>query len=140
VELGTVTIRHTMLERGLDKAVRTVRLNQNENLDHAALKQMICDNAGILPNCMDTLHLEMVSLDMMNWVEPPAGTDCMDIAEPVTPVRNFVVGSNQQMMLLQACYKYRPITPAGTIISSLAKDAQGFTALVSTSAFVHEPS
>jgi hypothetical protein len=43
-------------------------------------------------------------------------------------------------MLLRACYKYRPITPAGTISSSLSKDASGYTALVATTAFVHEPS
>lgn len=140
VELGTVTIRHTMLERGLDQAVRNVRLNTTGNLDHASLKQMICDNAAVLPNCLDTLHLEMVQLDMFNWVEPPAGTDCADVSQEVTPVRNFAVGADQEMMMLRACYKYRPITPAGTISSSLAKDDNGFTALVATSAFVHEPS
>lgn len=140
VELGTVTIRHTMLERGLDQAVRDVRLNQAGNVNHGQLKQLICDKAGVLPNCMDTLHLEMVQLDMFDWVEPPAGTDCTDVSEPVSPIRNFSVGTNQEMMLLKACYKYKPITPAGTISSSLAKDAMGFTALVATSAFVHEPS
>lgn len=140
VELGTVTIRHTMLERGLDRAVRGLRLNNGGAVGHDALKQQICDKAAVLPNCTQTLHLEMVRLDMFNWIEPPAGTDCADVAEPITPVRNFSVGSNQELMLLRACYKYRPITPAGTISSSLSKDASGYTALVATTAFVHEPS
>ena len=43
------------------------------------------------------------------------------------------------MMFLRACYKYTPITPAGTLSSNLPKDAEGYTALVATTAFVHEP-
>ena len=138
IELGTVTIRQTALERALDDTVRDIRLGSVT--DHAAIKQSICDGAAVLPGCTDTLHLEMVALDMRDWDGIVNAADCADTAQPVTPNRAFENGASNQMMMLRACYKYKPITPAGTISSSLAKDDQGYTALVVSSAFVHEPS
>ncbi|MBO9467699.1 pilus assembly protein [Tropicibacter sp. R15_0] len=138
IELGTVTIRQTALERAMDDTVRDIRLGAVS--DHNAIKQSICDGAAVLPGCMDTLHLEMVSLDMRNWGGVIDAADCVDTSLPVTPNRAFTNGGSNEMMFLRACYKYQPITPAGTISSSLAKDAEGFTALVVASAFVHEPS
>ncbi|KUF09249.1 TadE/TadG family type IV pilus assembly protein [Pseudoponticoccus marisrubri] len=139
VELGVVTVRSTILERALDGAVREVRLSPSTITDHGSLKQAICDRTTILPGCMDALHLEMVRLDMRNWSAPEQSADCVDTAQPVTPNRNFQNGEANQMMFLRACYKYRPITPAGTVSSSLPKDAEGYTALVVSSAFVTEP-
>ncbi len=138
IELGTVTIRQTALERSLDDTVRDIRLGSVS--DHAAIKQSICNGAAVLPSCMDRLHLEMVSLDMRDWSGVINAADCVDTTAAVTPNRSFTNGSSNEMMLLRACFKYQPITPAGTISSSLAKDAEGFTALVVSSAFVHEPS
>jgi len=137
VELGTVTVRHTVLERSLDVAVRDVRLGNTS--DHAGLKQTICDQAGALPDCMERLHLELLPLDMWAYTAPSRTADCVDTTEQVTPNRNFTHGGSNEMMLVRACYKYRPITPAGTLSSSLAKDENGYTALVATSAFVNEP-
>ncbi|MGH1413689.1 MAG: TadE/TadG family type IV pilus assembly protein [Pelagimonas sp.] len=138
IELGTVTIRQTALERALDNTVRDIRLGAVTA--HSEIKQSICDGAAVLPSCMDTLHLEMVSLDMRDWGGVIDAADCTDTAQSVTPNRSFQNGNANEMMLLRACYKYQPITPAGTISSSLSKDAQGYTALVVSSAFVHEPS
>lgn len=138
IELGTVTIRQTALERALDDTVRDIRLGAIS--DQAEIKQSICDSAAVLPGCMNTLHLEMISLDMRDWDGIIDAADCADTTLDVTPHRAFQNGGSNEMMLLRACYKYQPITPAGTISSSLAKDTQGYTALVVSTAFVHEPS
>lgn len=138
IELGTVTIRHTMLERSLDVAVRDLRLGTGDtSVD--GLKQTICDNTPILPSCLETLHLEMIQLDMTAWQAPPATADCSDTSAEITPQRNFDSGGSHEMMLIRACYKFQPATPIGTFNASLPKDAQGYAALVSTTAFVHEP-
>lgn len=139
IELGTVTIRHTALERAMDETVRDLRLGTGAANDHAALKASICDRAAVLPGCEDTLHLEMLRLDMRAWETPPLVADCVDVSETVNPQRNFSFGSSNEMMMLRACYKYKPITPAGTLSSSLPTDDDGYTALVATTAFVHEP-
>lgn len=139
IELGTVTIRHTALERAMDETVRELRLGTGTAADHATLKTQICNRAAVLPGCEDTLRLEMLRLDMRAWDTPPLVADCVDLAQTANPQRNFSFGNSNEMMFLRACYKYKPITPAGTLSSSLAKDAEGFTALVAQAAFVHEP-
>ena len=70
---------------------------------------------------------------------PAASPDCVDTNLTVTPMRSFVHGGQHETMLLRACFKYRPISPGGALASSMYKDDEGYTALVATSAFVHEP-
>lgn len=139
IELGTVTIRHTALERAMDETVRDLRLGTGGAVDHATLKTQICERAAVLPGCSETLHLEMLRLDMRAWETPPLQADCVDVSESLNPQRNFSFGNANEMMMLRACYKYRPVTPAGTLSSSLPQDDEGYTALVATTAFVHEP-
>lgn len=140
IELGAVTIRHTALERALDETVRDVRLGTGTNYTHDSLKTEICNTAAILPDCANKLKLEMVKMNVRTWVEPNRTADCIDTAFPVNPVRSFTYGRDNELMLLRACYKYSPISPAGGLSSALRQDDQGFTAIVSTSAFVQEPS
>lgn len=139
VEMGALTIRHTQLERALDQTIREVKLGTGTVYTHEELKQSICDRANALPDCMETLQLEMVGLDLRNWVQPDANADCVDTALEVTPQRHFEAGREHEMMLLRACYKYRPISPTSYLGSTMHTDAEGYTALVATGTFVHEP-
>lgn len=139
IELGTITIRHTILERSLDQTVREVKLGVGPTT-HQQMKESICAKATILPGCLQTLHLEMIPLDMNAYVQPASRADCIDASQPVTPQRHFENGRGGQMMFLRACYKFKPVTPIGSLNASLSKDDQGYTGLVSTSAFVNEPS
>ncbi len=139
IELGTLTMRDTNLERAVDQTVRELRLGTGTIRTHADLKQSICDKAGSLPHCTETLQLEMLRMSMRDWVDVPAVADCVDVSQEVNPVRNLQFGGNHEMMLIRACYKYRPITPAGWMGQALGKDNQGLTGLIATSAFVQEP-
>lgn len=139
LEIGALSLRHTQLERGLDATVREVRLGTGENLDHDTLKQMICDNTTVLASCTDMLRLEMIPLSLRDWSEPTQGADCVDTAEPVRPLRQFEAGDPNELMMLRACYKYKPIAPTGALAARMPKDAEGYAALVSFSAFVQEP-
>lgn len=139
MEMGALSVRHTQLERGLDSAVREVRLGTGENLDHDTLKAMICSSAPILSDCENMLRLEMIPLSLRDWSEPAVIADCVESSQPVRPLRQFTPGDPNELMLLRACYKYKPIVPTGALASALPKDAEGYTALVSFSAFVQEP-
>lgn len=139
IELGTVTIRHTVLERSLDMAVRDLRIGTGATT-HDALKEDICERATALPGCMDSLQLEMIPLTMTAWTAPPATADCVDKSEDFTPQRSFVHGGGGAVMMVRACYKFRPVTPISTFNASVAKDDDGYTGIVSTAAFVTEPS
>jgi Flp pilus assembly protein TadG len=139
IELGTVTIRHTVLERSLDMAVRDLRIGTGAT-SHDALKADICERATILPDCLNALQLEMIPLNMVAWTDPPATADCVDVSEDFTPQRSFVHGGGGAVMMLRACYKFRPVTPIASFNASVAKDENGYTGIVSTAAFVTEPS
>ncbi|WP_299923791.1 TadE/TadG family type IV pilus assembly protein [uncultured Pelagimonas sp.] len=138
IELGVVTIRHAVLERSLDVAVRDLRLGTGDTSSDG-LKQTICDATPILPKCTENLHLELVRLDLRDWSAPSSVADCTDTSVAITPQRTFEFGGSHETMLVRACYKFKPATPIGTFSASLPKDSQGYTALVSTSAFVNEP-
>ncbi|MHA6324983.1 TadE/TadG family type IV pilus assembly protein [Roseivivax sp. CAU 1753] len=140
LELSALTVRHTALEKALDQTVRDVRLGTGTNYDHASLKLSICERAAILPNCLQTLRLEMVKLDLRDWITPPDVVQCVDTVEQVLPVVEFEYGRDNELMFLRACYKFQPFSPTTAFSESLVKDANGYSAIVSTAAFVQEPS
>ncbi|SIT16129.1 hypothetical protein SAMN05421759_12344 [Roseivivax lentus] len=139
IELSAVTVRHTALERALDETVRDVRLGTGTIYDHNSLKTSICERAAILPDCMNTLQLEMVKLDMRAWTDPPADVKCVDQGSTVAPVVDFEYGRDNELMYLRACYEFEPVAPTSYFSEAMVTDANGYSAIVSTSAFVQEP-
>jgi len=140
IEMGAMTMRHTQLERSLDSAVREVRLGTSTDITHSDMKAAICEGAPLLADCNATLQLEMIPLDLRSWTNPPNSIDCVDTTRDVNPLRQFDPGADNQLMYLRACYKYTPIAPLGQLAGSLYADDEGYTRVVSFSAFVQEPS
>lgn len=139
LELGFVTLEHSMLERALNLTVRDIRLGTGSAPQHDEIKTMICDRAGFIPNCSTSLKLEMIQVDPRAWAGLDLTPDCTDKSEEVLPVRNFVNGQSNDLMILRACAKIDPVFPTTGLGSSLATDAYGQFALVSTTVFVQEP-
>lgn len=138
-ELSMITMRETMLERALDLVVRDIRLETGSAPQHDEIKSLVCENAPVIPDCELNLRLEMIRIDPTNWVAPEATFDCTDQSEEVQPVRSFVNGMDNELMLLRACAKFEPIFPGAGLGKQLDKDGAGMAALVATSAFVQEP-
>lgn len=138
-ELGLMTMRQAMLERGLDIAVRDIRLGTGTAPQHDEIKTAICDNAIVLPGCENNLRLEMIRTDMRDWQSLPNDVDCTDKSEEVKPVRQFVPGTSNQLMLLRACLKVSPLSPTSKLVENMKTDGAGDVAIVLTSAFVQEP-
>lgn len=139
IELGIVTFRAAMLERGLDIAVREIRLGTGTAPQHDEIKDRICDNTVGILNCGEKLRLEMVPTDLRNFTGLDPTPDCTDAEEPAKPVREFTPGVQNQLMLLRACLKYSPIFPDAILGNALTKDASGEVSMVAISAFVQEP-
>lgn len=139
VELGFMTMRNTMLERAVDMTVRDIRLGTQVNFQHDDIKRTVCERAGMLPDCDANLRLEMIQVDPRNWSAPDPTADCTDQSEEARPVRNFVNGQENEMMLIRACYKFRPVFPLTGLGKSLTTDGAGHAAMVASSAFVQEP-
>lgn len=139
IELGFVTLQHAMLERAVDITVREIRLGTGTAPQHDEIKDRICSRAGFIADCGSNLRLEMIQVDPRAWSGVPETPDCTDRSEPVQPVRAFVNGQENELMILRACAKIDPVFPTTGLGKSLVKGAGGQYALVSTSAFVQEP-
>lgn len=141
IELGLLLTRQAMLDRGLDLAVRQVRLGVVADATPDRLRDMICAGAGLIPDCPNQIRLEMVPVDPRNWARLPAKVDCVDRSRPARPARAFRNGGSNQLMMLRACVLVDPYFPPNILgfPSVMAGARRGF-ALVSASAFVIEPS
>ncbi|MCD9148630.1 TadE/TadG family type IV pilus assembly protein [Pseudophaeobacter flagellatus] len=142
VELGLVNLRHTQLERALDIAVREIRLNTGAVADHDTMRDMICDLSGLIKDCESSLRLEMVQLDPFAWVPVDPTPDCISDPKEINPPRGFnQAGASNDLMLIRACMRFKPIFSNWGLGEDLADaDAVGLVSLIATSAFVQEPS
>ncbi|SLN40180.1 TadE/TadG family type IV pilus assembly protein [Pseudooctadecabacter jejudonensis] len=144
-EMGLLMTRHAMLERGLDMAIREVRLNTGEEISETDMKRMICNAAGILPECMTNVRLEMRTLNMRHVGNQstnsiPRSASCTNLNQPFLPARNFENGAANQMMIVRACGVFKPmLIPGVGVAYQLNQGPQGRYRLVATSAFVMEP-
>ncbi|MDT8327950.1 MAG: TadE/TadG family type IV pilus assembly protein [Roseovarius sp.] len=139
IEIGFITMRNTMLERGLDIAVREIRLGTGNAPQHDAIKKIVCDNSVVIYDCMNTLRLEMRPTDIRAFNALNTEADCTDAAEPTKPLRTFTPGGQNELMLLRVCVKYKPLFPKQFLGAALQKDVNGQAAIISMAAFVQEP-
>jgi len=139
-ELGIYSFRQNFLDRGLDLAVRDVRLNTAISYTHSQVKQNICDKAIFLPNCLNNIKLEMKKIDPRNFSGFTQTADCIDRSQPLLPSRQFIHGGEHDIMVMRACYLYDPtfshIGLGNTMIET--SSGKGYP-LVSVSVFVQEP-
>ena len=138
-ELGMLETRHVMLDRGLDLAVRQIRLGMLEPVTHEGFKQAVCNGATVIPDCMNQLKLEMLPVDPRAWTSMADSSDCIDRADPGVAVRNFVPGIANQLMLIRACALFDPFFPTTGLGASLPRSSGGAYGLISLASFVIEP-
>jgi hypothetical protein len=143
-ESGYFMLRGVMLERGVDVAVREVRLANGTVPDLAELKTDICDVALMLPNCEESLQIEIRPVAPVPGGVADLGTEISCIDKRVDPddVANettYNTGSGNQLMMVRVCALAEPLFPTTPLGAGLKVDSFGNYALVSTTAFVNEP-
>jgi len=143
VELGIYSMRQMWLDRGLDIAMREIRLNTGDAPEHDELKTIVCNNAGFLPSCSSNLRLELVAVDPRNFTSLNAQVDCVDQSEPVETrdEPNYITGVEHDLMLVRACLTFNPIFPTTGLGFHFTEngDGAGQFAMSAMSAFVQEP-
>lgn len=140
IELGIFLTRKVMLERGIDLAVRQVRIGAMDPVTHDSLVDAICTGAGIIPDCRNQLKLEMIRRDLRNWRGFDENADCIDRAddEPQPP-RNFQPGMQNELILLRACALFEPFFPTTGLGADLPRQSEGAYAIVAMTSYVVEP-
>jgi Flp pilus assembly protein TadG len=138
-ELGMLLTRQVMLDRGIDMAVRAVRIGAMSPVTHDALKAAICENAFMLEDCDSQLKLEMRTANPRAWVPLDDRADCVDRERDEQPPRTFTPGVSNELMILRACILFDPFFPTTGLGAAIPKESGGAYALLSTASYVVEP-
>ena len=138
-EMGMLMARSVMLDRGMDIAIRDVRLGRMDPVNQQNMVDTVCAAAVIIPDCQNMLRLEMRPLDPRDWSNIPTNADCIDVVNNSIPVREFVAGQPNQLMIVRACALAEPIAPNAALGAGLHRISGDAYAIVSTAAYVVEP-
>ncbi len=137
-ETGFIATRSVLLERGLDIAVRDLRLGTDPTINHEKLKARVCENSSILLDCERDLILEVVELNI-NSAYPQNQANCIDRTEEIEPTITFNPGGRNRIMFVRACMIIDPIFPGLGISLGLPRDNSGGYQMVAYTAFMNEP-
>lgn len=142
LESGFYMVRSVMLERSVDLSIREVRMSETALPSFKSLKKSICENALILPDCENSIQIEMfpVATNSGAIAALNNATPCVDkgATDPYENV-NYNVGGENEMMLVRVCALAEPLFPTTAFGASMVRDNYGNHAIVATSAFVTEP-
>lgn len=138
-EYGLLMTRQAMLESAVDKTVRHLRLGHFVAPTQDDLRRAICNSAGVIPDCMESLLIEMRPVSTVTWA--PLGTDttCKDRGSEISPVVELNPGTVNEMMLVRVCAVFEPFFPTTKLGMQLTRTELGGYALIASSAFVNEP-
>lgn len=137
-EAGSLMAREVMLDRGVELAMRDLRLGRAPGITHEEIKDRICNGAFLIGNCRGAIQLEMAPLaDAGSF--PETAINCIDRTSEVQPVVTFDPGARDEIMLVRACVIVDPIFPGIGLGAFLPTDASGGVALTAVSAFMNEP-
>ncbi|MFQ5622883.1 MAG: TadE/TadG family type IV pilus assembly protein [Paracoccaceae bacterium] len=137
-ESGWLMTKYMMLDRGLDMAIRDVRLMTTPNMTHDQLKTKICDYSLLFRDCETTLIVELVPVDFTTPY-PANQPRCYDRTGIIAPVIDYTAAGYEQIMFVRACVITDPMFPGIGLGLQLQKDASGGFQMISYSAFMSEP-
>lgn len=142
-ESGMMMVRNVLLERGVDLAVRDLRLGTPTPPTFEELRTTICRESMLIEpeDCADTIQVQLEPVDLASWATFDSPARCIDQTADIDPIDDttYLGGGNNQLMLVRVCSLYRPMfAPTGWGMQ-MPNDGNGNYALVVTTAFVNEP-
>ncbi len=138
-ETGLMMVRQTLLERALNITVRELMLGHFTSPTHDDIRDDICANAVMLPDCAASLKVSLERVSMTTWNLPTDEVVCRDRASTVNPPTRLDVTAPRELMLIRICARADAIFPTTGVAAGLEKDGQGGYRLIAMSAFVNEP-
>ena len=139
-EVAVLNIRQLLLERGLDIAVRELRLGTYENATSELIRYQICQHdANFIANCESEVLVELIKVVPGAWNLPDPNATCVNRGETVQPVTTFDPGTDNELMIVRACLLVDPFFPGTELAMMLEGETGSGIALTASSAFVIEP-
>lgn len=139
IEIGVMMTRGLMLDRAIDITMRDLRLGNMSPMTHDELKKEICENSLIIPDCLNSLSVELRPIEATTWNPLANVPKCYDKSEDIKPVLEFTAGSGNELMLVSACATFVPFFPTTGLAATMKLQNSGEYAMIATSAFVNEP-
>ena len=138
-ETGLLMTRGVMLDRAVDISMRQLRLGTLVPMTHDGLKDSICANTVVIPDCGNVVLIELRAISTDTWTPLSGSTTCVDRSEEIQPLLDFETGIQNEMMLVRVCAILDPFFPGTGLAARMQLDDTGGYALVAMSAYVNEP-
>lgn len=139
-ESGLLMMRAILLEQAVDRTMRELRLGHYPLPTSALLKSEICARGIILQNCEENITIELVRINTSNWAMPTGQIQCIDRDEDIDPVLALQIGQQNDVMLVRICLIQDAMFPRMALGAQMPLDGRDGYALITSSAFVTEPS
>lgn len=141
IEAGCTMVQTIMLDRALDRTVRSLRIGAMPNPNQDSMKAAVCADAYVLADCLNMLTLELVPIpDNATAANYPSDSArCINRTTPVKPVLRFDAGLRSHTVFVRACFIVEPLTPGLGLGLALPKDESGALRIIAKSGFVNEP-
>lgn len=144
IEASILMTRATLLDRGLDLAVRELRLNTEAPPSFDGFRALVCEGAALIPDCLDALQVELRPVSTATWALMEAPARCVDREEEIAPLTednpdHYRAGAANELMMVRACLVIDPLFPSYGLGALLPKDDTGGYRLIAVSAYVQEP-
>lgn len=139
VEVGVLTARQTMLERGMEQTMRALRLGRLQPVSLATLRESVCRNTAIIRDCQANLLVELRRLEPQNIALPAGNAPCINRDEDTQPAVVLTPGVEHDLVLVRICLIVDPIFPTSGFGLGLPRDASGGFRMATSSAYVNEP-
>jgi Flp pilus assembly protein TadG len=140
-ESAMILTRQIMLERTLDMTTRVLRLTQGVTTDAQAIRETMCANTTLLPDCLDLLSIDLQIVDRTTYEMPSNDQICANRGSDiiVAPDNDFEPGTSNDFLLIRTCILIDPILPMSGFGLNLARDDSGGMHMMATTIFVNEP-
>lgn len=140
-ESAMILTRQIMLERTLDMSVRVLRLAQGVVTDADTVRQTMCDNTILLPNCDELLTIDLQLVDRTTYDMPSNNQICAGRGEDIViaPDNDFQAGGDNDFLLIRTCLIVDRILPISGFGLNLTRDDSGGLHMMASTIFVNEP-
>ena len=144
IEASILMMRATLLDRGLDIAVRELRLGTGDPPSFEEFRVAICEGAALLRDCERSLQVELRPVSALGTAPLDAEARCLDRREDIAALaeaspEHYRAGTGNELMMVRACLVADPLLPSYGLGALLPKDPSGGYRLLAVSAFVQEP-
>ncbi len=138
LETATVFMAGMALDHGMSRTARFVQTGQAEtaSLSQAAFKQMVCDAAVMLPNCLATVKVDVRTFtEFTSATFPPMTKPNGDPLDDID--YQYDIGQPESTVVVRVSYEWPILT--SVINSGLGNMNNGNRLLISSWAFKNEP-